>query len=79
MEEALQVARQQVENGAQILDINMDDALLDSESCMKKFLQHLNVDPKLQEFLNDRFFKMECYRGRLAIVLREMYCQFHQS
>lgn len=46
-EEALQVARQQVENGAQILDINMDDALLDSESCMKKFLQHLMSDPEI--------------------------------
>ncbi|HQI51246.1 MAG TPA: methionine synthase [Bacteroidales bacterium] len=46
-EEALQVARQQVENGAQILDINMDDALLDSERCMKIFLHHLMSDPEI--------------------------------
>ncbi|HZI69383.1 MAG TPA: dihydropteroate synthase, partial [Hanamia sp.] len=36
-EEALSIARQQVENGAQILDINMDDALLDGEKAMVTF------------------------------------------
>jgi 5-methyltetrahydrofolate--homocysteine methyltransferase len=40
-EEALTVARQQVENGAQILDVNMDDALLDGEAEMVKFLNLL--------------------------------------
>ncbi len=38
-EEALVVARQQVENGAQILDVNMDDALLDGEKAMTHYLQ----------------------------------------
>ena len=37
-DEALSVARQQVEGGANIIDINMDEGLLDSEACMKKFL-----------------------------------------
>ena len=37
-EEALSVARQQVENGAQIIDINMDDALLDGKQAMVTFL-----------------------------------------
>ena len=37
-EEALSVARQQVENGAQILDVNMDDALLDGVKAMTTFL-----------------------------------------
>jgi len=37
-EEALSVARQQVENGANVIDINMDEGLLDSEACMQKFL-----------------------------------------
>src|SRR3546814_4078772 len=35
-DEALAVARQQVENGAQIIDINMDEAMLDSAVCMRR-------------------------------------------
>ena len=37
-EKALAVARQQVENGAQIIDINMDEAMLDSKAAMARFL-----------------------------------------
>ena len=37
-EQALAVARQQVENGAQIIDINMDEAMLDSKAAMVRFL-----------------------------------------
>ena len=37
-EDALAIARQQVENGANIIDINFDEGLLDSEACMQKFL-----------------------------------------
>ncbi len=37
-EAALQVARQQVENGAQIIDINMDEAMLDSKAAMVRYL-----------------------------------------
>ena len=37
-DEALVVARQQVENGAQVIDINMDEAMLDSEAAMTRFL-----------------------------------------
>ncbi|MBX5439319.1 MAG: methionine synthase [Thermoflavifilum sp.] len=46
-EEALTVARQQVENGAQILDVNMDDALLDGEKAMTTFLQLLAAEPDI--------------------------------
>ncbi len=46
-EEALTVARQQVENGAQILDINMDDALLDGELAMVTFLNQLQSEPDI--------------------------------
>ena len=46
-EEALTVARQQVENGAQILDVNMDDALLDGELEMVKFLNLLQSEPDI--------------------------------
>lgn len=46
-EEALQVARDQVEGGAQILDINFDEALLDSERVMVKFLNLIGSEPDI--------------------------------
>jgi 5-methyltetrahydrofolate--homocysteine methyltransferase len=46
-EEALSVARQQVENGAQVLDVNMDDALLDGEKAMVTFLNLLQSEPDI--------------------------------
>ncbi len=44
---ALDVARQQVENGAQIIDINMDDAMLDAETAMVKFVNLLAAEPDI--------------------------------
>ena len=46
-EEALSVARQQVESGAQILDINMDDALLEGVQAMTTFLNLLQAEPDI--------------------------------
>ncbi len=46
-EEALSVARQQVESGAQILDVNMDDALLDGVQAMTTFLNMLQSEPDI--------------------------------
>ena len=46
-EEALSVARDQVENGAQVIDINMDDALLDSLSAMTTFLNLVQAEPEI--------------------------------
>ncbi|MCY7370774.1 MAG: dihydropteroate synthase, partial [Polaromonas sp.] len=46
-EQALSVARQQVENGAQIIDINMDEAMLDSEAAMVRFLQLIASEPDI--------------------------------
>ena len=46
-EEALAVARQQVENGAQIIDINMDEAMLDSKAAMVKFLNLIASEPDI--------------------------------
>jgi len=46
-EAALAVARQQVENGAQIIDVNMDEAMLDSEQAMSTFLHHIAAEPDI--------------------------------
>ena len=66
-EQALAVARQQVENGAQIIDINMDEAMLDSKAAMVRFL---NLMREVREALDaGRFadfraqFKVDRARG----------------
>ena len=46
-DEAVEVARQQVESGAQILDVNMDEGLLDSEAAMVKFLRLIAAEPDI--------------------------------
>ncbi|MBL7978447.1 MAG: methionine synthase [Bacteroidetes Order II. Incertae sedis bacterium] len=46
-EEALSIARQQVENGAQVIDINMDEGMLDSEAAMAKFLNLIAAEPDI--------------------------------
>ena len=46
-EEALGVARQQVENGAQIIDVNMDEAMLDSKAAMVRFLNLVAGEPEI--------------------------------
>ncbi|MEG2155453.1 MAG: methionine synthase, partial [Burkholderiaceae bacterium] len=46
-EEAVAVARQQVENGAQIIDINMDEAMLDSQAAMTRFLNLIASEPDI--------------------------------
>ncbi len=46
-EEALSVARQQVENGAQMIDVNMDEGLLDSEAVMQLFLNLIASEPDI--------------------------------
>src|SRR5690554_5937010 len=45
--EALDVARQQVENGAQIIDVNMDEGMLDSQSAMVRFLNLIASEPDI--------------------------------
>ena len=46
-DEAVAVARQQVENGAQIIDVNMDEAMLDSAACMHRFLNMIASEPDI--------------------------------
>ena len=46
-DQALSVARQQVENGAQVIDINMDEAMLDSQAAMVRFLNLIASEPDI--------------------------------
>ena len=46
-DEAVEVARQQVANGAQILDVNMDEGLLDAEAAMVRFLNLIASEPDI--------------------------------
>jgi 5-methyltetrahydrofolate--homocysteine methyltransferase len=44
---AVAVARQQVENGAQVIDVNMDEAMLDSQAAMERFLKLIAAEPDI--------------------------------
>lgn len=48
-QEALTVAKTQVDNGAQILDINMDDGMLDGERAMTKFINYIASEPDISK------------------------------
>ncbi len=74
-EEALSVARQQVEGGAQVLDVNMDDALLDSEKAMTTFLNLLQAEPdiaKIPVMIDSSKFSiieagLKCVQGKCIV------------
>ena len=46
-EEAVQVAREQVQNGSQLIDVNMDEGMLDSEAAMRRFLNLVAAEPDI--------------------------------
>ena len=46
-EEAIDVAREQVDGGAQIIDLNMDEGMLDGEASMKRFLNLMAAEPDI--------------------------------
>ncbi len=48
-DEALEVAKQQVETGAQVIDVNMDEAMLDGEAAMVKFLNLIASEPDISK------------------------------
>jgi 5-methyltetrahydrofolate--homocysteine methyltransferase len=48
-EEALKIARKQVEDGAQVIDINMDDAMLDAREEMTTFLNYIAAEPEISK------------------------------
>src|SRR5215216_2619097 len=74
-EEALSVARQQVESGAQILDVNMDDALLDGVKAMSTFLNLLQAEPdiaKIPIMIDSSKFEiieagLKCVQGKCIV------------
>jgi 5-methyltetrahydrofolate--homocysteine methyltransferase len=74
-EEALSVARQQVESGAQILDVNMDDALLDGVHAMTTFLNLLQAEPdiaKIPVMIDSSKFEiieagLKCVQGKCIV------------
>ncbi|MEM1322166.1 MAG: methionine synthase [Bacteroidota bacterium] len=73
--EAISVARQQVEGGAQIIDINMDEGLLDSEKAMVDFLNLIMAEPdiaKLPIMIDSSKFKviesgLKCVQGKCVV------------
>lgn len=86
-EEALSVARQQVENGAQILDVNMDDALLDGIQAMTNFINLLQSEPdiaKIPIMIDSSKFEiieagLKCVQGKCivnSISLKEGEAKF---
>ena len=86
-EEALSVARQQVENGAQVLDVNMDDALLDGVKAMTTFLNLLQAEPdiaKIPIMIDSSKFEiieagLKCVQGKCivnSISLKEGEAKF---
>jgi 5-methyltetrahydrofolate--homocysteine methyltransferase len=74
-EEALSVARQQVENGAQVLDVNMDDALLDGVQAMTTFINLVQSEPdiaKIPIMLDSSKFQiieagLKCVQGKCIV------------
>src|SRR6478736_1710987 len=89
-EEALSVARQQVESGAQVLDVNMDDALLDGVKAMTTFLNLLQAEPdiaKIPVMIDSSKFEiieagLKCVQGKCivnSISLKEGVEKFRQQ
>ena len=74
-EEALTVARQQVESGAQVIDINMDDALLDGKEAMTTFLNLIQSEPdiaKIPIMIDSSKFEiieagLKCVQGKCIV------------
>lgn len=74
-EEAISIARQQVENGAQVLDVNMDDALLDGVQAMTTFINLIQSEPdiaKIPVMIDSSKFEiieagLKCVQGKCIV------------
>jgi len=86
-DEALEVARNQVENGAQIIDVNMDEGLLDAEKAMRTFLNLIAAEPDISRvpvMIDSSKFEvieagLKCVQGRSvvnSISLKEGEAEF---
>ena len=89
-EEAARVARQQVENGANMIDVNMDEGLLDSERAMTTFLNQIGAEPEIARvpvMLDSSKFSvleagLKCLQGKgvvNSISLKEGDAKFRQE
>src|SRR2546423_12541239 len=89
-DEALSVARQQVESGAQVLDVNMDDALLDGVKAMTTYLNLLQSEPdiaKIPVMIDSSKFSiieagLKCVQGKCivnSISLKEGVQKFKEQ
>ncbi len=89
-DEALEIARQQVESGADMLDINVDEGMIDAQKAMTEFLHLLNAEPdiaKVPVVLDSSKFQvieagLKCLQGRPAvnsISLKEGEVKFKQQ
>ncbi len=89
-EEAVSVARQQVENGANVIDICMDEGMIDGVAAMKRFLQLLQSEPEVAKvpFMLDSskweviYSGLKCLQGKgivNSISLKEGEEKFRQS
>ena len=89
-ETALDVARQQVENGAQVIDINMDEAMLDSKAAMVRFLNLIASEPDISRvpiMIDSSKWEvieagLQCVQGKAivnSISLKEGEAQFLQQ
>lgn len=71
MQEALSVAKLQVEMGAQVLDVNMDEGMLDGKSAMAKFLNYIASEPDISKVI------FHYFAGVLYMYDTECFCRFH--
>ena len=77
-EEAVSIARQQVENGANVLDICMDEGMIDGVAAMTRYLQLLASEPEVAKvpFMIDSS-KWEVIEGRSQMFAGERHRQLH--
>ncbi len=78
-EEALAVAQQQVDNGAQIIDINMDEGMLDGEEAMTTFLNLIQGEPDINKVpIMVDSSKWSGHRSRAEVPAGQRHRQLHQ-